>query len=61
MIPYCIRRAALPVTNGVAIEVPERALYPPPTEVLVILTPGAARSGLVSERAVNPCPEKEAS
>ena len=36
-------------------------IVPPPTEVLVTLTPGAARSGLVSERAVNPCPEKEAS
>ncbi len=44
-IPHCIRSAAPPLTNGVAIDVPLRTVYPPPGAQDVISTPGAARSG----------------
>ena len=43
------------------MEVPERTEYPPPGAVLMISTPGAAKSGLVWDKVVNPCPEKGAS
>jgi hypothetical protein len=47
IIPHSISKAALPVTKGVAMEVPERRLYPPPGEHEVMLTPGATRSGFI--------------
>ncbi len=36
----------LPVTKGVAMEVPDLVVYPPPGEAAVMSTPGATRSGL---------------
>lgn len=59
-IPYCIKRAAAPVTKGAAMEVPVRIVYPPPGAVLRILTAGAQRSGFVYILFENPCPENGA-
>ena len=44
-IPHCIKSAALPVTKGVAIDVPLLVAYPPPGAGAVMFTPGAAISG----------------
>lgn len=43
------------------MDVPVLEVYPPPGDVLMISTPGAAMSGLGSDKPVNPCPEKGAS
>ena len=47
MIPHSIRRAAPPVTKGVAKEVPVTASTVPPGILVITFTPGAARSGFV--------------
>ena len=44
-IPHCINKEQLPVTKGVAMEVPLLVSYPPPGAHEVIFTPGATRSG----------------
>lgn len=60
-IPHSIKSAALPVTNGVAKDVPVNAAYPPPTVVVITSTPGATRSGFtIFVSLVNPLPEKSA-
>ena len=60
-MPHCINSAALPVTKGVAIEVPVRLTYPPPGAQEVISTPGATRSGLMEVLPrVKPLPENGA-
>lgn len=45
MIPHSIKRAAAPVTNGVAIDVPDKPFSPPPGAAAKIPTPGDQRSG----------------
>ena len=44
--PHSIKRAAAPVTNGVAIDVPDKLFSPPPGAAAKIPTSiGATRSG----------------
>ena len=60
-IPHCIRSAAVPVTNGAAMDVPLWAEYPPPGAGDIIFTPGATISGFtVWITLVYPRPEKSA-
>ena len=40
-IPHSIKSAALPVTNGVAKDVPLNSATPPPTDTVFTFTPGA--------------------
>lgn len=57
-IPHCIRSAAVPVTNGAAMDVPLWTEYPPPGAGDIIFTPGATISGFtVRITLVYPRPE----
>ena len=60
IIPHCIRQLAAPVTNGVAIDVPVFAVYPPLGAADIISTPGATISGLTIPLVVYPLPENGA-
>ena len=60
LIPHSIRSAAVPVTNGTAMEVPLLTVLPPPGEAERISTPGAARSGFLTPHSSDPRPENGA-
>ena len=57
MIPHSIKRAAAPVTNGVAIDVPDKLFSPPPGAAAKIPTPGATRSGFFTPYFDHPAPK----
>ena len=57
---HSIKRAALPVTNGVAMEVPLILVFPPPGLAPRIPTPGAVTSGFSMQIFRSPLPEKDA-
>ena len=60
-IPHSIRSATLPVTKGVAKDVPLTLVVPPFRPVVTISTPGATKSGFASPQGSNsPLPEKGA-
>ena len=59
-IPHSINNAALPVTNGAAIDVPVFEEYLPPGAALIMSTPGATNVGIYLPSVVFPLPENEA-
>lgn len=62
---YCLATAAVPLTSGVAIEVPDflwvaHPLPAPPTgAALIMLSPGATTSGFILPSSVGPPLENE--